>query len=960
MAGTTPRIHDGMLQAPEGDSIRSLPVGGPAWYTWLADATVFAFASPQGTFTARQEAVGHGRGGRYWKAYRRCGGKLRRLYLGRSDDLTLERLTAAAITLAQADGQPRPPGRPGVLAVSPSHRLPSTRPAYHARAGERAELEPAAHRPPVYLTSFIGREREIAEISIVLSTTRLLTLTGPGGVGKTRLALEAAAAVRDSFADGMSFVSVAAITDPALVTATIAQALGVKETRGRSLGESLKDELRDKALLLLLDNFEQVVAGAPLLAELLATCPRLTALVTGRSVLHLSGEREFHVPPLALPDRRAAPTAEYLRQYEAVRLFVERGQAVQHDFVLSDQAASAVADLCYQLDGLPLAIELAAARLRALPLPALLARLERRLPLLTGGPRDAPARQQTLRNTIAWSHDLLDAPEQLLFRRLAVLHGGTLNAIEAICCVQGGGPGATSTALPPLSLDPLDGVTSLVEKSLLRQDELDDVQPRYVMLETLREYALERLAESGEADAVRRRHALYYLTLAEAAEQEWLGPRQAMWLARLRQDHDNLRAALQWCVDRGYAEPAFRLGVALWWFWAVESHIGEGSGRLSSLLARFPLRGASGKHLALRAQTLRAAGMLASLHGDHGMARALQEEGLSLRRRQGDPAGIFNALEAVGMIASQQGDHRAARSALEEALSLASQLDDPLIFSFTLQSLGSVVHAQGDYTMARALLEDCVRLRRAAGEPHHLSTALLTLAAVVHDLAEHDLARRLVLEVLDLCAQHGDRRLEGLALANLGCIATAQGDDASADAYLRASLAVQRELRDLAGIVFVLERYTALATRAQPARAIRLAAAATTLRDLIGVPRSPAAQLRLDNALRPARQALGRRAFDEAWSIGSALTLEDAIAEALSSGEPAIEQASQARNGTRAPALTRREEAVAARIAQGATNRQIAAELFITEGTVANHVAHILNKLGYSGFNSAAGPVAVG
>jgi non-specific serine/threonine protein kinase len=798
---------------------------------------------------------------------------------------------------------------------------------------------------PHDLTSFVGRERDIARIVQLFERTRLVTLTGPGGVGKTRLALRAATLLQSGFRDGILFVSLASIADPGLVAATIAQAAEVKEVTGQSILDALKAALRAKALLLVLDNFEHVASAAPLVVELLASGPRLKVLVTSREVLRLSGEHELPVVPLTLPDPNRIASAATVGVAEAVTLFVARAQAVRQDFTLTDQNAPAVSELCQRLDGLPLAIELAAARLRSLPLPMLLGRLERPLPLLTGGPRDAPARQQTLRATIAWSHNLLEPAEQVLFRRLAILRGATFDAIEAICFPSGAGPGAASLTLPAIAADTLASITSLVEKNLLIQSELPDGQPWFTMLETIREFALERLAASGEADTVFRRYVLYYLTLVEAAEQEWQGARHATWIARLQQEHDNLRLALRWCVERGYAEPAFRMAAVLWWFWAVHGHITEGRERLGTILARFPVRGARNKLIGWRAWALRNAGLLASIQGDHAAARALQEEGLALRRQLGDLAGIYSALEGLGVIANQQGDHAAARAAFEEALSLAPLSANPEVVAGTIHNLGSVLHAQGDNTRARELLEQALTLYRTIADPHYISTALFTLVKVAQDLADYDLARKLAEEMLDLCPLHGDRRTEGLALATLGDITTVQGDYVAANNYLRAGLTIGRELGDPARIASILDSFAQLAAaQLAAARAVRLAGGAAALRTRIGIRLAPAAQARVDQMLEPVRKSLGKRASDEAWKAGEALSLDDAVAEALAPLEPS--PATDA-NGSRPNVLTRRETEVIALIGQGYTNRQIADALVITEGTAANHVVHILAKLGY-------------
>ncbi len=441
-------------------------------------------------------------------------------------------------------------------------------------------LDTHLHNLPVQPTTFIGREREVAAVQQLLlrEDVRLLTLTGPGGSGKTRLGLHAAAGLSDHFTGGISFVDLAPISDAELVVPAIAQTLGVKESPTRSMVEQLQAFLQEKLLLLLLDNFEQVVSAAPGLSDLLARCSHLKLLVTSRTVLHLAAEHEFAVPPLSLPDLNHLPDLVTLSQYEAVALFIARAQALKPDFQVSNASAPAVAEICTRLDGLPLAIELAATRIKLLPPPALLARLGQRLAVLTSGVRDAPARHQTLRKTIDWSYQLLDAGEQRLFRRLSVFVGGcTLQAIEAICA-------ALDTQTPAVSV--LDGMASLIDKSLLRQIEQEAAEPRFVMLETVREYGQEALAVSGEAEATHQAHAAYYQALAEAAEQAWNGPHQALWFGRMEQEHDNLRAAMNWLLEQREAEMALRLGTALWWFWYAQEHLHEGWNMLERALER--------------------------------------------------------------------------------------------------------------------------------------------------------------------------------------------------------------------------------------------------------------------------------------------------------------------------------------------------------------------------------------
>ncbi|HEV3474350.1 MAG TPA: adenylate/guanylate cyclase domain-containing protein, partial [Actinomycetota bacterium] len=423
-------------------------------------------------------------------------------------------------------------------------------------------LDARPNNLPTRLTRFIGRGPEIMAVEDLLENTRLLTLTGPGGTGKTRLSLQVASEMLPRFEDGAFFVDLSPITDPSLVATSIADAVGAKEEPGRSVGDTLQDHLRDKELLLVLDNFEQVTAATDVVQLLLNCAPRLKLLVTSRIVLHLSGEQEYPVPPLALPDPAHLPGLEALSQFEAVALFIDRARAVKPDFAVTNENAPAVAEICARLDGLPLAIELAAVRVKLLSPQSMLARLGQRLPLLTGGARDLPERQRTLRGAIEWSHDLLDDAKRSLFARLAVFQGGcTLEAAEAVCGTD---------------LDVLDGLASLVDESLLRRSETTDGELRFGMLETIREFAAERLAESGQQEKLRRRHAEWVMAFAEEAEPEIVGENQALWLDRTEREHDNIRAALRWANDHGEGEIALRTGASLWRFWQQRGHLREG------------------------------------------------------------------------------------------------------------------------------------------------------------------------------------------------------------------------------------------------------------------------------------------------------------------------------------------------------------------------------------------------
>jgi predicted ATPase/class 3 adenylate cyclase/DNA-binding CsgD family transcriptional regulator len=802
-------------------------------------------------------------------------------------------------------------------------------------------------------TRFIGREQQLRSLRarLLREDVRLLTLTGPGGTGKTRLALQVAADLLDAFADGVYFVPLAQIVDPDLVPSAIAQALSVKESPDRPLLASLVSALRDRVLLLVIDNVEHVATAAPAVAELLAAPPRLKVLATSRSALNLYGEHEQPVPPLTLPDRRVAPAAEHATQFESVRLFVERAQAARPDFTLTDDNAAQVVEICHRLDGLPLALELAASRLRALPLAAMLGRLERRLPLLTGGPRDLPARQRTLRDTIAWSYNLLDEQEQTLFRRLAVFSGCTLDGIEAVCCGPSSQPGATTIAAAPLDLDPLDGATPLVEKSLLRQEVTEDGQPWYVMLETIREYGLERLAESAENDAIHRRYVWHYLRLAESAEPELAGPSQSVWLARLEREHDNLRAAIRWCETRGYAEPALRLALALWWFWAVHGHLGEGRQLMADVLERFRPRDPSHRHVALRARALQAAGYLAEIQGDVVTARRHHEEALRLFRGLDDGFGVESVLGALGQVAILEGNFQEAEVLIEEALHRSRERGDRLSIAATLGTLADIIHKQGNFVRARALIEEAIEVKRQVATPREIAGHVIHLSVLLEEQGEYAAARELCERTLDAHLRATDQRMFALVTARLGGLATLQGDIETARSALSESLPALEGLGDPGGVAFVLEGFAALAVvQVQPGRALRLAGAASAIRDSVAAPLSEVGLAGLDKKLQLARQALGEGAAAAAWAAGRKLTRAEAIAEALAEPAPeVVAEPEQARAGNGAPGpLSARERQVAALIARGCTNRQIAAELIITEGTVANHVVHILDRLGFN------------
>jgi predicted ATPase/class 3 adenylate cyclase len=763
--------------------------------------------------------------------------------------------------------------------------LPAEFPTLRTLAGHPSNL-------PVQPTSFVGRERELAEVVALLRRpeAHLLTLTGPGGTGKTRLALQAAAEVLDQVADGAYFVDLAPLSDATLVLSTIAATLGLRESGGTPLEETVTGYLKEKELLLVLDNFEQVLEAVPVVGRLVAACQRLTVLVTSRTVLRAYGEQEYVVPPLALPPRRQAVPLERLSQYAAVALFIERAQAVRPDFAVTNATAPAVAEICWRLDGLPLAIELAAARVRLLPPPALLARLENRLGTLTGGARTLPARQQTLRATIDWSYVLLSPEEQAFFARLSVFVGGrTLAAIEAVCL----DPDDAGDVLA--GYDVLDGVSSLVETSLLRQEEggletEEAEEPRFVLLETLHEYAREALAARGETERFGARHAAYCLALAEEAESHLRGPEQGAWLARLEREHDNLRAALGWAGEQGERrETGLRLAAALWRFWSMRGHLSEGRRWLEGAIAT--VGGGAGQAAgAAWAAALHGAGNLAWEQGDYGRARALVEESLALVREMGNRQGVAASLNDLGVVAYEQGEYGRAAALHEESLALFREVGDRWGIAISLSYLGHRASVQGEYGRARALLEESLVLARGLGDRRVIALSLNSLGEVARVQGEYERARALYEESLALFRELGDKRSVAIPLVNLGLVAQAQGEYERVRALYEESLALSREVGDKPGIAHGLEGLasTALEPGAAPAVGAwgaRLLGAADALRAAIGAPLPPTDQAPVERTVVSLRAALGDDAYEAAWAEGQALTLEEAVA--LAAAPPA-------------------------------------------------------------------------
>ena len=679
---------------------------------------------------------------------------------------------------------------------------------------------------PTPLTPLIGREAVVADArSYLHDGVRLLTLTGAPGIGKTRLSLQVASELLADFRDGVYLVELAPINNTDLVAPTIASVLGLKEMAQQTIVEVVKqflggggsgDRGSGKRMLLLLDNFEQVLDAAPLVVDLLSATSQLSVLVTSREALHVMGEQQLPVQPLRTPDLSRLPDPEALAEYPAIQLFVQRARAVDPDFRLTEDNYREVAQICARLNGLPLAIELAAARAGFFSTSALLSRLESRLNTLTGGPRALPQRQRTLRNAIDWSHELLSDEEKVLFRRLAVFVGGrTIEAVEAVC-----------NAREDLVIDVVDGLISLVDKSLLRREEGAGGEPRFMMLETIHEYAREKLQESGEAEALQREHALYFMRLAEEAEPHLRGEHQQEWLERLEDEFDNIRAALRWTKARGEkretadtdnteasaeaVDTGLRMGTALWRFWFMRSHLSEGRKELIRLLA-----------LQRRAKEIaEKRGVAATETGERDSA-------------EGSRKYRANALNRAGYLAFLQGDLTSARLLLEESLALYRELGDKWGAATSLHSLGGLEYQQGDYAYAtaRLLLEESLALYRELGDKHGIANEGMGLALVSFLQGDYPSARSLLTESLALYRESGDIQNIAITLGNLGLVAHEQGDYISARS-------LQEELDT------VLEREDRLA---------------------------------YEHAVATARAQLGEQEFERAWQEGRAMSMEEAI-----------------------------------------------------------------------------------
>ncbi len=882
---------------------------------------------------------------------------------------------------------------------APNTTAPTTDP-YHSKEATSYDNQPllapaaSASQPfwqvPVILTSLVGREQDISNLHSLLTspTIRLLTLLGAGGIGKTRLSIQLANVLRDTFVDGVCFVELAAINDPQKVLATIASNLGLQDNEV-SHYEQIRQFLGQKLFLLLLDNFEQVVLAAPVCADLLAACPHLKILVTSRVVLRVAIEHQFWLTPLAVPDLKHLPETEAIAQYSAIELFIQRARAQLPTFQIIQTNAATLTEICTRLDGMPLAIELAAARIKLLPPQALLPRLSKSLHILTKGMPTQSTRQQTLRNTIQWSYDLLDAWEQRVFRQCAIFVGGfTLAAVEALFTVLCAQHATQETTV-------LDCVDSLIDKSLLQPPrQLDnDAEPRLSMLETVREYGQECLTAQAERAAAQEAHAEYYLALAEDAEPHLNSAEEALWMERLERDLDNLRAAMDWLLADGrqtqQMDRALRLGNALGRFWVAHGYFREGWTFLEQALTYH-----SSASTRVQARALSMASELTSYLDDLELSAHLLEQSLALFQELGDRKNILTQLRMLGWMAHLRFDFARAHVLYEECLTLYRSLDDKQGIDRVLYNMGYLAQNEGDYAKARALFEETLVYRRETGHRSAIASTLYMLAQLLYlsftqppldeiqpllaeglalanetgemniivgikgmmawvAFSQRDLAkaRLLVDETIQFCKKTGKTMGLGFFLTLLARINTIEGHYVLARTQFEEGVEVSRKNKDIEGISSCLLGLASLAVaQKQYVRAVRLWGAEEQLRAANHISIYPIDRVEYDHYIAAVRTFLGEKTFTAFWEDGRNMSLDEALAQRADPTPLPLSQAPAALPVAKPPAypagLSAREVDVLRLVAQGLSDAVVAERLVISPRTVTTHLTSIYNKLG--------------